>query len=103
MRNLTNPDEAPVLGDLVQTTSEGGTVVTFNYMPPPTAEEQAAMLARQWRDDQLSFFDKAVQLEDYPNRVNIKLYRAELRGWPTAKDSDGNALFPDTRPVLAID
>lgn len=98
MRNLTNPDEAPVLGDLVQTTSEGGTVVTFNYMPPPSADEQAAMDARQWRDDQLSFFDKAVQLTDWPNRDNILVFRAALRAWPADADK-----FPDTRPVLATD
>ena len=103
MRNLTNPDEAPVLGDLVETTSDGGTVVTFNFMPPPSADEQAAMDARQWRDDQLSFFDKAAQTPDWPNRANILLFRAALREWPTAKDSDDNALFPDTRPVLATD
>ena len=98
MRNLTNPDQAPVLGDLVETTSDGGTVVTFNYMPPPSADEQAAMDARQWRDDQLSFFDKAAQIEDWPNRSNILLFRAALRGWPADADK-----FPATRPELATD
>ena len=98
MRNLTNPDEAPVLGDLVETTSDGGTVVTFNFMPPPSADEQAAMDARQWRDDQLSFYDKAAQIADWPNRSNILLYRADLRGWPADADK-----FPATRPELATD
>jgi len=96
MRNLTNPDEAPVLGDLVQTTSDGGTVVTFNYMPPPTEDEQAAMDARQWRDNELAFYDKAAQIGDWPNRTNILLYRTALRSWP--EDADN---FPDTPPVLA--
>ena len=98
MRNLTNPDEAPVLGDLVQTTSDGGTVVTFNYMPPPTEDEQAAMDARQWRDDELAFYDKAAQIVDWPNRDNILLYRAALRSWPADSDK-----FPTTRPTCATD
>jgi hypothetical protein len=56
------------------------------------------MDARQWRDDQLSFYDKAIQLSDWPNRDNILLFRAALREWPADADK-----FPDTRPVLAID
>lgn len=103
MINITNPDVDPVAGDLVKTVSAGGTVVTFNYIPPPTEDEQAAMDARQWRNDELAFYDKAAQTPDFPNRSAILLYRSELRNWPTAKDSDDNALFPTTRPVLATE
>ena len=98
MINITNPDVDPVAGDLVKTVSAGGTVVTFNYIPPPSEDEQAAMDARQWRDNELAFLDKAAQTPDWPNRANILLYRSELRSWPADADN-----FPTTPPVLETD
>ena len=102
MDNLTNPNAAPVAGDLVRY-SDGGFIYEHSWSEPPTVAEQAAAIARQWRDTELKSTDQAAQTPDWPNRSNILLYRAALRGWPTAKDSDDNALFPDTRPELATD
>ena len=53
-------------------------------------------VARRWRNDELAFYDKAAQIQDWPNRANILLYRTALRSWP--EDADN---FPDTPPVLA--
>ena len=97
MINLTNPDVDPVAGDMVQT-SNGATTTTWNYSPPPSADEMAAISARQWRDNELQNTDQASQTPDFPNRDNILLYRAALRSWPADADN-----FPDTRPVLATD
>jgi len=49
---------------------------------------------RRWRDDTLQLTDAASQTPDYPNRDNIILYRAALRGWPSTSD------FPATKPTL---
>ena len=56
--------------------------------------------ATQWRDAELARTDILVATPDHPERDNILLYRTALRNWPVATDEDGEALFPDTRPVL---
>ena len=96
MDNLTNPMADPVVGDLVRYT-QGGFTFEHSYVEPPSADEMAAILGRQWRDNELQNTDQASQTPDFPNRANILLYRSELRSWP---ESDN---FPTTRPVLATD
>jgi hypothetical protein len=98
MRNLTNPDAAPVAGDTIQYDS-GGLIFTSQFTDPPSdAEllEAAKSAARHWRDTELEATDRASQTPDWPNRSAILTYRTELRGWPADADK-----FPDTRPVLA--
>ena len=56
--------------------------------------------ARSWRDQELRESDWIIPLTDHPQHAAYVTYRKALRDWPTAKDSDGKALFPDTRPTL---
>ena len=93
MNNLTNPMADPVVGDLVRYT-QGGFTFEHSYVEPPSADEMAATLARQWRDNELQNTDNAAQIGDWPNRANILLYRSELRSWPESES------FPTTRPEL---
>ena len=95
--NLTNPDQTPVVGDLI-TRIGANYSVTEEYQgsrepQDPTASE-IAQAARVWRDMELIATDTASQTPDWPNRDNIITYRAALRNWPSTSD------FPDTKPVL---
>ena len=80
--------------------SEEFVAATFDYyeafvpleVPALTAEQEA----RRWRGQELIATDTASQTPDWPNRDNIILYRAALRGWPSTSD------FPATRPVLGV-
>ena len=56
--------------------------------------------ATQWRDAELARTDILVATPDHPERDNILLYRTALRNWPAATDEEGEALFPNTRPVI---
>jgi len=100
MRNLTNPDQDPVAGDTIQYSSDGLVFTTQFTDPPSDAElaEAADSAARFWRDTELESSDQAAQTPDWPNRSNILLFRAALRGWPADADK-----FPATRPELATD
>tara|TARA_B100001245_G_C22627384_1_gene309202 strand:+ start:151 stop:447 length:297 start_codon:yes stop_codon:yes gene_type:complete len=61
--------------------------------PTPTASE-IAQSEKEWRDKELKDTDWIVAVTDHPQLAAYKIYRQELRDWP----STGN--FPDTRPTL---
>ena len=56
--------------------------------------------ARAWRDQELRESDWIITLTDHPQHSSYVTYRKALRDWPTSKDSDGKALFPDKKPAL---
>ena len=95
--NLTNPDQAPVVGDLITRTGVNYSV-TEEYQgsrePQDPTDSEIAQEAREWRNAELKATDAASQTPDWPNRDNILIYRAALRDWPSTSD------FPDTKPVL---
>lgn len=98
MINITNPNEEPVAGDIVETYASGLTS-RFAYSAPLTEAEEA----RIWRNAELTDTDWIVSITDHPQHAGYLAYRVALRGWPTAVDSDDAALFPDTKPELSTD
>ena len=95
--NLTNPDQTPVVGDLI-TRVGANYSVTEEYQgsrepQDPTASE-IAQAARVWRDMELTATDYIVPLTDHPQRAAYLTYRTALRDWPSTAD------FPDTKPTL---
>ena len=64
------------------------------YVVPTVEEASADVLARNWRDSELSSTDFIVPTTDHPEHAAYITYRAALRAWPSTSD------FPDTKPVL---
>jgi len=95
--NLTNPDQAPVVGDLITRTGVNYSV-TEEYQgsrePQDPTDSEIAQAAREWRNEELIANDFIVPLTDHPQHAAYMAYRAALRAWPASSD------FPATRPVL---
>ena len=95
--NLTNPDQAPVVGDLITRTGVNYSV-TEEYHgsrePQDPTDLEIAQGAREWRDAELRNTDYIVPTTDHPQHAAYMAYRVELRSWPTTSS------FPATRPVL---
>ena len=91
--NITNPEEAPVDGDILQYTYENGVVVKKQFNNPVSPEETPES-ARSWRDQELRSSDWISQTPDHPQRAAYLAYRVALRDWPSTGD------FPGTKPVL---
>ena len=95
--NLTNPDQAPVIGDLITRTGANYSV-TEEYHgsrePQDPTDLEIAQGAREWRDASLKATDYIVPLSDHPSRTATMTYRTALRDWPSTSD------FPDTPPTL---
>ena len=95
--NLTNPDQAPVVGDLITRTGVNYSV-TEEYQgsrePQDPTDSEIAQEAREWRNAELKATDFVVPLTDHPQHAAYMTYRAALRDWPSTSD------FPSTKPVL---
>jgi len=95
--NLTNPDQAPVVGDLI-TRIGGNYSVTEEYQgsrePQDPTVSEIEQAARDWRNAEIQSTDFVVPLTDHPQHAAYMTYRAALRDWPSTSD------FPSTKPVL---
>ena len=95
--NLTNPDQAPVAGDLIKRTGVDYSV-TEEYQgssePTEPTDSEIAHAASEWRDQELITTDYIVQTPDHPEKAAYTTYRVLLRDWPSTSD------FPSTRPTL---
>ena len=91
---------------LIKKTLPNGAVIICedpDKRPPLTDAEiktDAEIIARSWRDQELRASDWIIPLTDHPQHAAYVTYRKALRDWPTAKDSDGKALFPDKKPTV---
>ena len=94
--NLTNPGQPPQEGDQMMEL-QGNLKIYWTHGESKESEEDKA---RAWRDLELQSSDWIMPITDHPQHTAYKNYRAALRDWPTAKDADGNPLFPNTRPEL---
>ena len=99
--NHTNPGQTPVNGDWIEIKDGKSSVKREHHEAPPQTAEEAAQIARDWRDAELVRTDFIVPISDHPERAAYITYRVALRDWPE-QDGEGNYTngFPDTRPEL---
>tara|TARA_Y100000766_G_C18737408_1_gene521810 strand:+ start:89 stop:367 length:279 start_codon:yes stop_codon:yes gene_type:complete len=88
--NLTNPNEDPVDGDLLEK-RQGGLTLTYTYSSDKRSEEE---IAREWRDEELRRSDGIMSVSDHSQLSAYTAYRKKLRDWPSTED------FPKTKPTL---
>ena len=93
--NHTNPGQTPVNGDWIEIIDGKSSIKREHYEAPAQTAEEAAQIARDWRDAELETTDFIVPLSDHPERDDYLVYRVSLRDWPADAEN-----FPDTKPEL---
>lgn len=89
------PERTPEVGEHAKYV-QGDRVWFGEYHPIPvyTDQETAEILARSWRNSELSATDYVVPLSDHPQHAAYLAFRVALRNWPNTE------AFPDTQPEL---